>query len=321
MTSFVMKAGNQAIKINPPTGADLHITKEGSDWLWALFAVFGFLSVGYMCMLTCLLMKKKSKLVKYSTLLPLLISWICFFGYFLYASNLGWTPIQAEFNHVSVEDSETTPGMRQVFYAKYVVWVLVWPMLLVLMELAGNSLQSGEDVNEDVNLGEMIHSLLLQIVGTIYWVVALLIGAMIKSTYKWGPWVFAVVVMLFLQALQIRRYVVVLKMRGFNLIMFSLQWIIIWLYFICWGVSEGGNKIQSDSEAVFYGILDFSIFAVFPCYLLFVICKFGTLKFGMQMHMPKLHKKGQDLEKNVDSEPNSARNSGETAIPDEEESN
>jgi len=31
----------------------------------------------------------------------------------------------------------------------------------------------------------------------------------------------------------------------------------IWLlYPICWGLSEGGNVIAPDSEAVFYGVLD-----------------------------------------------------------------
>ena len=34
--------------------------------------------------------------------------------------------------------------------------------------------------------------------------------------------------------------------------------LVIWLlYPIAWGVSEGGNVIAPDSEAVFYGILDF----------------------------------------------------------------
>ena len=32
----------------------------------------------------------------------------------------------------------------------------------------------------------------------------------------------------------------------------------IWLlYPICWGLAEGGNVISPDSEAVFYGVLDF----------------------------------------------------------------
>lgn len=34
--------------------------------------------------------------------------------------------------------------------------------------------------------------------------------------------------------------------------------LVVWMgYPIAWGVSEGGNVISSDSEAVFYGVLDF----------------------------------------------------------------
>ncbi|KAK7680430.1 hypothetical protein QCA50_016427 [Cerrena zonata] len=44
--------------------------------------------------------------------------------------------------------------------------------------------------------------------------------------------------------------------------------IIVWiLYPIAWGLSEGGNKIQPDSEAVFYGILDLITFAFVPTIL------------------------------------------------------
>ena len=32
--------GNKALDLNPPT-ADLHISVNGSDWLWAAFSVFG----------------------------------------------------------------------------------------------------------------------------------------------------------------------------------------------------------------------------------------------------------------------------------------
>jgi bacteriorhodopsin len=34
---------------------------------------------------------------------------------------------------------------------------------------------------------------------------------------------------------------------------FTTMWL---LYPIAWGVSEGGNVIPPDSEAVFYGVLD-----------------------------------------------------------------
>jgi hypothetical protein len=40
------------------------------------------------------------------------------------------------------------------------------------------------------------------------------------------------------------------------------------LYPIAWGVSEGGNVIAPDSEAVFYGILDFLAKPVFGALLI-----------------------------------------------------
>jgi len=40
------------------------------------------------------------------------------------------------------------------------------------------------------------------------------------------------------------------------------------LYPICWALCEGGNVISSDSEAVFYGILDFIAKPVFSFLLL-----------------------------------------------------
>ncbi|KAH0415323.1 bacteriorhodopsin, partial [Aureobasidium melanogenum] len=43
----------------------------------------------------------------------------------------------------------------------------------------------------------------------------------------------------------------------------------VWLcYPICWGVSEGGNVIPPDSEAVFYGVLDF---LAKPCFSIALI--------------------------------------------------
>lgn len=41
------KGGNRAISVNPPHDLDFHITKRGSDWLWAVFACFGLLMVVY----------------------------------------------------------------------------------------------------------------------------------------------------------------------------------------------------------------------------------------------------------------------------------
>lgn len=43
--AHLVPRGNDALKSNPPTGADAHITTHGSDWLWAVFAVFALVDI------------------------------------------------------------------------------------------------------------------------------------------------------------------------------------------------------------------------------------------------------------------------------------
>ncbi|CCF57810.1 hypothetical protein KAFR_0D01640 [Kazachstania africana CBS 2517] len=307
---FVNK--NSVLEHNPPTGLDMHITERGSDWLWAVFAVFGVLLILYVCLFFYAELKG-SRLTRYSLAPVFLITLFEFFGYYIYASNLGWTGIQAEFNNVSVDPSITgeTPGVRQIFYAKYIAWFLSWPCLLFLLELAGMS--TGDNHNE-VSAMDLIHSLLVQIVGTEFWVVSILIASLIHSTYKWGPWVFGAVTMLIVQAIIVNRQFFVLKTKGITGCLTIIELVVVWLYFICWGLSEGGNKIQNDGEAVFYGILDLCTFAIFPGCLLFIIGHCGK--------WPKFCK-GHEVEEEEtyekESAPNSVRASGETAVPHQEE--
>lgn len=48
------------------------------------------------------------------------------------------------------------------------------------------------------------------------------------------------------------------------------------LYPICWGLSEGGNRITSDGEMVFYGVLDVVTVVVF---LVFHLISVGGLEY------------------------------------------
>ena len=100
------------------------------------------------------------------------------------------------------------------------------------------------------------------------------VGALVRSSYKWGFYTFA--------------------MAAFFFVVWSLLWegrrhatafggpikntyyacgvltIGIWfLYPIAWGVSEGGNVIHQDSDAVYYGVLDIIAKPVFTAMLLF----------------------------------------------------
>lgn len=107
------------------------------------------------------------------------------------------------------------------------------------------------------------------------WVMVItgLVGALVASSYKWGYFVFATVALFGIA------YNVVLVGRAHaNAIgpevskVFTLcgVWtIFLWfIYPIAWGLSEGGNVIAPDSEAVFYGILDILAKPVFGALLI-----------------------------------------------------
>ncbi|CCF56655.1 hypothetical protein KAFR_0B03580 [Kazachstania africana CBS 2517] len=316
--NFFQRAGNHALNANPPTGLDMHLTKRGSDWLWAVFSVFGVLLVIYTILFFVAELKNAKRMTRYALAAPFIITLFEFFGYFIYASNLGWTGIQAEFNNVKVDPSITGehPGVRQIFYAKYIAWFLSWPSLLYLIELVGISTTSESN---DISAMDLIHSLLVQIIGTEFWIVSLLIGALMHSSYKWGPFVFGVVTMLIMQFLFIKRQIFDLKVRGFTACMYITANIVVWLYFICWGLADAGNKIQNDGEAVFYGVLDICLFVVLPAYLLFIEMRYGKVPF-FSLKKDSFNRDEENEENEDDfvkeSAPNSIRASGETAVPD-----
>jgi len=107
------------------------------------------------------------------------------------------------------------------------------------------------------------------------WVMVItgLVGALVASSYKWGYFVFATVALFGIA------YNVVLVGRAHAKAIgpevskvFTLcgVWtIFLWfIYPIAWGLSEGGNVIAPDSEAVFYGILDILAKPIFGALLI-----------------------------------------------------
>jgi len=58
--------------------------------------------------------------------------------------------------------------------------------------------------------------------------------------------------------------------------------VILWLgYPIAWGFCEGGNYISPDSEAIFYGVLDFVAKPIFTAVLIFGHSKIDYARFGL----------------------------------------
>ncbi|GAV55227.1 hypothetical protein ZYGR_0AS05510 [Zygosaccharomyces rouxii] len=272
----LVKAGNQAVQINSPHGLDFHITKRGSDWLWTVTAIFGFFSVIYVILFFVTQIRDRPGLARYALAAPFLISFFEFFAYFTYASNLGWTGTNAEFHHVKVSKPVTgmSPGIRQVFYCKYIAWFLSWPIVLFLQDLTALSI-SKRDALGSASALDLIHSLLVQIFGHYFWIIALLVGALIPSTYRWGYWTIGAFTMLVTEGFVLQRQIQTLRTRGAYLLLLVFMCLIVWCYFIAWAVSEGGNKIQPDSEAIFYGILDLVVFAIYPFILVCGVSLWG----------------------------------------------
>lgn len=100
-----------------------------------------------------------------------------------------------------------------------------------------------------------------------------LVGALVASSYKWGYFVFAMFALFFIAynvcyvAQKHARAIGPNVSRTF--LICGVWTIFLWfLYPIAWGLSEGGNVIAPDSEAVFYGVLDIMAKPVFGALLL-----------------------------------------------------
>lgn len=98
---------NDALDINPPPG-DFHLVVNGSDWLWAVTAVYA-LSLLIVIGLTYFA-KAGEKIFHYLFTISLFVGTI---AYFTMASDLGSTAIET-----SVQDK----GFRQIFYVRYINW-------------------------------------------------------------------------------------------------------------------------------------------------------------------------------------------------------
>jgi bacteriorhodopsin len=101
-----------------------------------------------------------------------------------------------------------------------------------------------------------------------------LVGALVQSRYKWAYFAFGCAAFIYV----VYKLVITGRRRAFGLgndvhrvyTSCGVLTLFVWfLYPIAWGVSEGGNVIAPDSEAIFYGVLDIISKPVFGALLLF----------------------------------------------------
>ena len=266
--------GNDAVAINPADGTDFHLTEHGSDWLWAAFSLFALstlVSVGLSYS------KPRSERLFYNiNSIALLVMSVT---YFTTASNLGWTSIQAEFNHVQVSDQTVEPGFRQIFYARFVGWFLAFPLVIV----------------NYATLFSLDWSNLVFTVATQWMtVIGLLIGSLIKSTYKWGYFTFATFGFI-LEAVQLlyffRNSAIETGFSKAGAVLTFSSSLLLMLYPLAWGLSYGGNVIQPDSEAVFFGVLDVCFFVILGAAFIYFTSGINYSSYGFAtLGRPVLHR-------------------------------
>lgn len=166
------RGGNQAVTINKPYNVDIHITKNGSSWFWAAFCIFTALA-----MLVIILMFRKpanERLFYYTGFAPVMFMAL---NYFTLASNLGWIPVKVKYKHATTASEHGHLGTRQVFYSRYIGWFMAFPWPIIQASLLGNT---------------PLWQIAFNIGLTEIYVVVMLFGAVVHTTYKWGYFVIAI---------------------------------------------------------------------------------------------------------------------------------
>lgn len=260
-------AGNDAIHANPTVDSVQHITTHGSDWLWAVFAVMLFADlvvIGWHFMVP-----RGQRLFHQ---LGAIILTTASIAYFSMASNLGYASIATEF---AGGKGFAVGALRQIWYVRYIDWVVTTPALLLELVLA-----SGLPLSDIITL--VFFDLVMIITG--------LVGALVVSSYKWGYYAFGCAALFYIWwvlAFPARSTAGVIgaeykKSFTSAAALLSFLWL---LYPIAWGLADGGNVITPDSEMIFYGILDVLAKPVFLFFHLFSLSKLDLT--ALQLHSGK----------------------------------
>lgn len=261
-SSKILEARRNDVLRTHPKSANNNITTRGSDWLWAVCALHAFL---FLVVLGLTLMTKhRQRIYHYLALALLLIPTIT---YFTMASNLGSTAIPVEFRHDGLLDRT-----RQIFWVRYIGYFLTWQLItlaLLLMTAVGWS------------------TIIFTMALAGLYSVMFLVGALTRTSYKWGYYVFALVAF-FLLAYQLlfvaRPWATRYGTSKYYLPLAAYALFFWMLYPINWGLSEGGNVISNDGENVFYGILDIFQKGLFALALVYIARKLDFKRLGLWMH-------------------------------------
>ncbi|KAI1404378.1 bacteriorhodopsin [Hypoxylon fuscum] len=262
-------SGNQALNTNSVIGqhANLEITNHGSDWYYTVCAVMGLFTLLFMA--HSFTKPQGDRIFHYITAG---ITAVACIAYYAMGSNLGQVPIQAQFIRPASRWVGSA-GSREIFYARYIDWMITTPLLLLDLLLTAG-------VPTPTILATLLADMIM--IGTG------LIGALTRTRYKWGFWVFGMASLFFIAyelLFDARRHANALGGAAKKTYMMCGVFLLfIWfLYPIAWGLGEGGNVIHPDGEAAFYGVLDILAKPIFGLLLLWGHRKISSSQLGLRI--------------------------------------
>jgi len=243
--AILLERGNDALKVNPP-GSEQTLTTNGSNWLWAVTAVFllVFLAVWALSFKPT----HNERIFHYIFKVALLTGGI---AYFAMASDLGWAGVPQT-------NEQDRGGSRQVFWAKYVYWVVAFPAVALALGLLSG-----------VSWATIVFNVFVAWI----WVVAYLVAAFTTTNYKWGFFVFGTVALACLLLTMLTTGASAAKRVGSRTHYLALTgWTaLLWLlYPIAFGLSDGGNRIGVTQSFIFFGILDVLMVPVLAAAFMFL---------------------------------------------------
>ncbi|KAL2201736.1 family A G protein-coupled receptor-like protein [Sarocladium strictum] len=229
----MMLKRDDVLDVNPPIAIGRSLTLNGSHWLWAVTAVF-ILSFLALAFLTLFRPRNGERIFHYLFTIGLFTGSV---AYYAMASNLGWSAIAT---HLYTSDTL----FYTVFFAKYVYWVVSFPVAIIALGLASG-----------VSWASIVFNVFLSWA----WIISYLVGAYTPSRYKWGFFTLGTLAYLLLAYSTLmnglsssRRFSIA---RDYTILAGYLN--LLWfLYPIGWAVTDGGNVMGVTQMAIYFGILD-----------------------------------------------------------------
>ncbi|KAL2137597.1 hypothetical protein VTI28DRAFT_8932 [Corynascus sepedonium] len=223
---------NDALRTHPGTG-DQQLSENGSDWLFTVTTIFGVALLAFWAL------KYRARAgERFFHYLFIITTFTGLIAYFAMASNLAWSPVRQanSIGHSGV--------VRQIFWAKYVFWVVAFPAILIALGIIAG-----------IAWATIVYHVALSWV----WIIAYLVAAYTPSNYKWGFFAFGFLAHIFLlisTLVHSTSSATRVGIRGDYLALAS--WVnFLWLiYPLAWGLTDGGNYNGVTGSFIWFGILD-----------------------------------------------------------------